>query len=237
MIGSDETGARVDGRNQWHWVFQTPEASYHVIAPSRGARVIDTFLDSAEPEVWGSDVYAPQVGTAAGAHQICLSHQIRNLTYAVETDDLDGRVWAVALRHVFGRGIQLHRQRAAISAESFARRRVRIVQAARRLVFGPPLGTGVAWKLQRRYRTHWEDLFVFLERTDVEPTNNSSERDLRNAVIHRKVTGGYRSDWGAEASAILTSLLTTARKRGENLLDSLRACAGPSALPATIMGR
>lgn len=35
-INSDETGVRVDGRNWWHWVFQTPAASYHVIAPSGG---------------------------------------------------------------------------------------------------------------------------------------------------------------------------------------------------------
>ena len=67
---------------------------------------------------------------------------------------------------------------------------------------------------------------------DVEPTNNSSERDLRPAVVHRKVIGGYRSDWSAEASAIFTTLLTTTRKRGENLLDALRAVAGPSPFTA-----
>jgi hypothetical protein len=47
-------------------------------------------------------------------------------------------------------------------------------------------------------------------------------------VIHRKVIGGYRSDRGANASAILTSVLPTARKRGEKLLDALRTVAGPS---------
>lgn len=97
-------------------------------------------------------LYAPQVDTVAEAHQICLSHQIRNLTYAVEADDLGGRMWAVALRHLFGRAIHLHRERAAISPASFARRKVRIVRAARRLVDGPPLGTGEAWRLQKRYR-------------------------------------------------------------------------------------
>jgi hypothetical protein len=56
------------------------------------------------------------------------------------------------------------------------------------------------------------------------------QHNLRNSVIHRKVTGGYRSTWGAEASAILTTLLATARKRGDNLVDALRAVAGPSAL-------
>src|SRR5438105_1900881 len=65
VINSDETGARVDGQTRWLWVFQTPEASYHVIAPSRGGEVIGTFLDGVAPEVWVADLWAPQVGTAA----------------------------------------------------------------------------------------------------------------------------------------------------------------------------
>jgi hypothetical protein len=41
VVGSDETGARVDGKNQWQWVFVTEKATYHVIAPSRGSGVIE----------------------------------------------------------------------------------------------------------------------------------------------------------------------------------------------------
>jgi len=44
VIGSDETGARVDGKNQWQWVFVTEKGTYHVIAPSRGSEVIDGVL-------------------------------------------------------------------------------------------------------------------------------------------------------------------------------------------------
>ncbi len=148
---------------------------------------------------------------------------------------MEGRVWAVGLRHVFGRAIRLHHARGGLSPEQFGRRRVRVIKAAERLVFGPHLGAGEARKLQHRYRRCWEDLFVFLERADVEPTNNSSERDLRNSVIHRKVTGGYRSPRGAEASAVLTSVLATARKRGENLYDAVRALTGASPLQTTGM--
>lgn len=92
VINSDETGARVAGRNQWQWVFQTPEASYHVIVPSRGGEVIDAFLGDVEPAVWGSDLWAPQLLTSATAHQICMSHQARDLTFAVEADGYTGRV-------------------------------------------------------------------------------------------------------------------------------------------------
>jgi transposase len=236
VINSDETGARVAGKTQWQWTFQTPEASYHVIAASRGGEVIDAFLDGVEPEVWGSDLWAPQMLTPAGAHQICMSHQERNLTFAVEADTGEERLWANELRHVFGRAIRLHHERVQVTPETFARRLLLIENATDRLVFDRYVGPKTeAARLQKRYRTHRDRLYVFLHRDDVEPTNNSSERDLRPSVIHRKVIGGFRSAWGAEASAIRTTILATARKQGRNLLDAFRAIAGPSpllALPA-----
>src|SRR4051794_16888270 len=233
VINSDETSARVAGRNHWQWVFQTPEASYHVIAPSRGGEVIDTFLAGAEPEVWGSDLWAPQILTPATEHQICLSHQERDLTFAVEADSGAARLWAIELRHVFGRAIRLHHERAQVTPETFARRRLLIENATDRLVFDRYVAPKTeAARLQQRYRTHRDSLYVFLHRQDVEPTNNSSERDLRPSVIHRKVIGGFRSAWGAEASAIRTSILATARKQGRNLLDAFRLVAGPSPLQA-----
>jgi transposase len=233
VINSDETSARVAGKTQWQWTFQTPEASYHLIAPSRGGDVIDAFLAGVEPEVWGSDLYAPQILTSAGAHQICHSHQARDLTFAAEADTGEERIWALDLRHVFGRAIRLHHERDQVTPETFARRRLLIENATDRLVFDDYVAPKTeAARLQQRYRTHRDSLYVFLHRDDVEPTNNSSERDLRPSVIHRKVIGGFRSNWGAEASAIRTSILATARKQGQNLFDAFLAIAGPSPLQA-----
>lgn len=234
-INSDETGVRVDGRNWWHWVFQVPTASYHVIAPSRGADVVLGFLGDARPEVWGSDAFPTQFAAPAKQHQLCLSHQIRDLTYAVEVDGPDGAGWARDLRHVFSRALRLYRERSKVTTATFANRRVRIERAADRLIFGFPIGVGEAWQLQKRYRRHRAKLFVCLHRDDVEPTNNSSERDLRNSVIHDKVTGGYRSRRGAEQGAIFAALLTTARKLGHNAYQRLCAIAGPSPLHAAGM--
>jgi transposase len=232
VINADETGVRVDGRNWWHWVFQTPAASYHVIAPSRGGDVVARFLGEARPEVWGSDAFPTQFAAPAAQHQLCLSHQIRDLTYAVEVDGSAGAQWARELRHVFSRALRLHRERGRVTSTTFAHRRVRIERAADRLIFGFPIGVGEAWQLQKRYRRHRDKLFVCLHRDDVEPTNNSSERDLRNSVIHDKVTGGYRSRGGAEQGAIFATLLTTARKLGHNAYDRLCSIAGPSPLHA-----
>jgi len=239
VIGSDETGARVAGKTAWQWVFQTPEASYHVIVPRRNAEVIAAFLGDTRPEGWVSDLWAPQVQVEATTHQICLAHQIRNLTYAVEADGYLGLVWAVELRHLLGRAIHLHQIRETLTPASFTRRRRRIENAVDRLVFRTFLpeqpDTANARRLQERYREHRASLFVFFDRPDIPPTNNASEQDLRPSVIHRKVTGGYRSQLGADISAIFISLLTTARKRGENLFQALRSTAGPSPLHAAGM--
>jgi transposase len=236
VIGSDETGARVAGKTAWHWVFQTPTASYHRIVRRRNGEVIAAFLGDARPEGWVSDLWSPQLQVDAETHQLCLSHQIRNLTYAVEADGYTGLIWAVELRHLFGRAIHLHQIRNTITPTSFRRRRIRIENAVDRLVFRTFLpeqpDTANARRLQARYQEHRASLFVFFDRPDVPPTNNASEQDLRPSVIHRKVTGGYRSQLGADLSAIFTSLLTTARKRGENLFEALRSVAGPSPLRA-----
>jgi transposase len=236
VIGSDETSARVAGRNAWQWVFQTPEASYHVIARRRNADVIAAFLGDARPEGWVSDLWSPQIQVEADTHQLCLAHQIRDLSYAAEADGYDGLVWAVELRHLFGRAIHLHAIRDTLTPASFTLRRRRIENAVDRLIsrtFLPDTpDTANARRLQARYREHRASLFVFLDRPDVPPTNNASEQDLRPSVIHRKVTGGFRSWAGAEVSAILTSLFATARKQGQSFLDRLLAIAGPSPLHA-----
>ncbi len=86
-------------------------------------------------------------------------------------------------------------------------------------------------KLQKRYLKHRQHLFVFLYRIDVPPTNNVSERALRSSVIHRKVTGGFRSLWGADAYAALASVIDTAALKGVNAFDALQRLIGKPALP------
>ena len=52
--------------------------------------------------------------------------------------------------------------------------------------------------LSNRLHRHWNEWFTFLSYPEVKPDNNDAERALRPVVIHRKVSGGARSDWGAQ---------------------------------------
>src|ERR1700730_3793905 len=73
-----------------------------------------------------------------------------------------------------------------------------------------------------------DKLLVFLTRRDVEATNNASERALRPSVIFRRVTNGFRSEWGAKVYADLCSIVATARLAGNSALAAIRdALAAP----------
>ncbi len=65
------------------------------------------------------------------------------------------------------------------------------------------------------------DLFVFVTRRDVPATNNACERALRPSVIFRKVTGGFRSQWGAQTYADALSVIATERLHGRSALQAL----------------
>jgi transposase len=69
--------------------------------------------------------------------------------------------------------------------------------------------------LKTRYQIHRDHLLVFLQRPDVAADNNARERALRPSVIHRKVMGSFRSDWGRRAYATLATVLNTAKRHGE----------------------
>jgi hypothetical protein len=61
--------------------------------------------------------------------------------------------------------------------------------------------------------------------------NNARERALRPAVIHRKVTGGFRSQWGAYAYAALATVMDTAKLRAQPVFDTLVKLMGVPVLP------
>jgi len=229
-IGSDETSARVNGRTHWQWVFQTPTASYHVIVPRRNGEVVQDFLGAAAPQTWVSDLWKPQLNARAERHQICLAHQLRELQYVV---DHEQSAWAQQCQELLRLAIHRahQRDRGELRGAAYTAA-VQKIEADCDALLAIPVAGADASRLWVRFREHREQLFVFLYDPTVPPTNNASEQALRNSVVHRKVTGGFRSDWGADAHAIVTTVLDTARKREEDLLTTLHIALGqPTAIP------
>ena len=79
-----------------------------------------------------------------------------------------------------------------------------------------PTTCDLARNLQRKFRRARDQLLTFVAFPGVvEVTNNACERDLRPAVVQRKVTNGYRAMWAAEGEAAIRTVVDTARLRSE----------------------
>jgi transposase len=116
------------------------------------------------------------------------------------------------------------------SVVEFLKQMQRVEQICDRLL-ERPLEHPEAKRLLKRYHKYRGCLFVFLHRTDVSPTNNVSERNLRPSVIHRKVIGCFRSDWGAKAYAAIASVIDTAALKGVSSFDAIQNPFGSPSLP------
>jgi transposase len=86
VVASDETSARVEGKNWWQWVLVSSTAVHHLIADRRGAAVLTDFLGETKPDVWIADRYAAQAGHG-NERQLCLAHLLRDAQYAIDAGD------------------------------------------------------------------------------------------------------------------------------------------------------
>lgn len=217
VIASDETSARVHGRNHWEWVFIGSGGEYHLIQRSRGQDIVDEFMRERRAEVWVSDCWGPQLNAPADQRQLCLPHQVRALQGLL--DKRPRLEWAREMQALFRAAIHLGQRRERLTAPGYEQQVTVLERRLNRLLARRVKGIGA--NLLDRYRTHRAHLLVCLHRADVPSDNNACERALRPSVIHRKVMGSFRSDWGAQAYAALATVLNTAKRAGENVFQKL----------------
>ncbi len=228
VIASDETSARVKGKTWWQWTFGCATAVYHVIAPTRGKCVPTDFLGGAKPKMWLSDRLAAQLGHAE-EHQFCLAHLIRDAQYAIDHGDT---IFAPDFKALLQDACAVGRRRPDLADATIAAHRRRLERELERLLARKPTDAEGRKLRDTVYVDCTDKLFVFLKRRDVEPTNNESERALRPSVIFRKVTNGFRSEWGAKTYAALCSIVETGRRNGRSALTAIRdALAVPTPEP------
>ena len=222
VVASDETSARVAGKNWWQWVLVSSTAVHHLIADSRGATVLTGFLGETKPDVWVADRYAAQAGHGK-ERQLCLAHLLRDAQYAIDAGDTG---FAPGFHKLLQRAVAIGQRRAELKDTTLAQYRADLDRRLDRLLAVNPTAEA-GRKLARGIRKCRGDLFVFVTRRDVPATNNDCERALRPSVIFRKVTGGFRSQWGAHTYADAVSVIATGRVHGRSAFQALRdALAG-----------
>ena len=217
VVCSDETSVRVCGKNWWEWVFIGTLAVLHVIKPSRGKAVVTTLFGAIRPEVWVSDMLGSQRGHGV-LWQVCLAHLLRDAKYAVECGDT---AFSTPFRRLLLRAMAIGRRREALKDTTLSQYLADLDRRLDRIIAAIPVGEP-GRRLHKRMLTNRAHLFVFVTNRAVPFTNNISERHLRPSVIFRKVTNGFRCEWGAETYAAFRSVVSTAKANGASVLDTVR---------------
>jgi len=217
VVCSDETSVRVCGKNWWEWVFIGTLAVLHVIKPSRGKAVVTALFGAIRPEVWVSDMLGSQRGHGV-LWQVCLVHLLRDAKYAVECGDT---AFSTPFRRLLLRAMAIGRRREALKDTTLSQYLADLDRRLDRIIAAIPVGEP-GRRLHKRMLTNRAHLFVFVTNRAVPYTNNISERHLRPSVIFRKVTNGFRCEWGAETYAAFRSVVSTAKANGASVLDTVR---------------
>jgi transposase len=226
VVCSDETSVRVKGKNWWEWVFVGQRAALHVIRPSRGKAVVEAVFGETRPEVWVSDMLGSQRGHGV-EWQVCLAHLLRDATYAIECGDI---AFAAPFKRLLLRSVAIGRRRETLKDTTLKQYHYDLDRRLDRIIAAVPAGEP-GRKLHKRMLANRGHLFVFMTNRNVPYTNNVSERHLRPSVIFRKVTNGFRCDWGAETYAAFRSVVSTVKANGASVLRSIQfVLAGKSLL-------
>ena len=206
VVCSDETSVRVKGKNWWEWVFIGTLAVLHVIQPSRGKAVV-TALFVPSGQRCGCRTCS-QPARPWWLWQVCLAHLLRDAQYAIECGDT---VFSAPFRWLLLRAIAIGRRRETLKDTTLQQYLYDLDRRLDRILTRAPQGEP-GRKLHKRMLANRAHLFVFVTNRSVPYTNNVSERHLRPSVIFRKVTNGFRCEWGAETYAAFRSVVSTARQ-------------------------
>jgi len=221
VIGSDESGVKVNSDNYWTWTWQSSSETFITIAPSRGYVTIENeFPDGFPGAILVSDSLSAQLKTPALLHQLCMAHLMRELNAFIESSE---NQWARLLKTVFEKAIELKKTLTPDQYDEPLEERLLIEQALDELL-KCQLQENVPRlpAFQKRLRKWRDAIFTFLYHPDVPFDNNGSERAIRNIKVKQKVSGGFRSDRGATIFAIIRSAIDTWIKRSADIFNMLR---------------
>lgn len=215
----DETSWRNSGNTHFVWIASTKEAASYRIDRRRSREAFERFAKGLNPHaVVVSDRY-PVYTHIENPHQYCLAHLIRDFRKFSQRDGPDAKL-GEAIKKQLQKMCKNQREfrNSNISKRSrdarfqYQKKRLDMV-----LMDGFANGSDELSGLCERLLDKQNKLWIFSDYTDVEPTNNLAERDLRKIVLWRKRSYGTKSERGKRFVERITSVTATIRKAGKNV--------------------
>lgn len=223
-IGTDETGAKVNGKKHWYWTWQTEHLTYIHHSLNRGIKTIqDVFKNGLPNSILQHDRWASHFHCLSKGHQLCTSHLLRDINYL---EELYKNEWASNMKKILKQAIELKKQ---LLPNQYYRTFEPIIKIQDDLdnLLNQPIDESCKKIItfQKYLNKHRNNILLFLYHPKVPPDNNGSERSIRNVKVKQKISGQFKSDKGAEIYAVNRSVIDTIIKSKQNVLMGLNLIA------------
>jgi len=206
----DETSWRINGINNWLWIFINKEVALFVVDKQRSSDVPIKTLGNQKDKFVTTDrhsAYNVLVEKTSCLQQVCWTHLIRNSKDLAEN---------------YPEAKYVHKRMKFIYYKAKEGERKEKLLHWIDLIASRSYKSSHVYKFVKSiYRNHREDLFRFVDNPDISPSNNLAEQGLRSGVVIRKVSGGSRSENGAETTAKLLSVMQTMKMKEGNVIDNM----------------
>jgi len=224
VIGTDETGVKINGKKHWFWTWQNNRATYIVASDNRGTTTINENMRGISKEaVLVHDCWKAHFQTPVKKHQLCTAHLERETKYLEERYKVD---WPIRFRTMLKNAHKLKKQLAPPLYYYPNQLRTDLENELECLLKEPldPKHKEMV-SFQKRITKYKDHVFTFLYHPNVPPDNNGSERAIRNVKVKQKISGQFKILNAAENFAILRSIIDTAIKNNQNVVEALSVIA------------
>lgn len=223
VLHLDETGWWVGGPGYWLWVVTNDAGTYYRVVPHRNRDTAKSLIGESFSGVLVSDCLNIYDGVETKQHK-CYAHHLKAISAALDTPAGAGSMYLLELRGLLHTALLLKQKQPDLQPELITDVRQWLEQRAEALLATPrgdpdDLQRQQEEALRARLAKQRSHLFTFLDHEAVEATNNRAERQLRPAVIRRKISCGNKSETGAHTWEILSSLAATDTQRGDSFID------------------
>jgi transposase len=222
VVHADETGWRIGILSAWLWVFTNKEVTVYAIRDNRSSDVVVEILGEKFKGILVSDCFVAydDKRLAAWLKQKCFSHLLKDLNEMEQSKNGRAAYFARDGTTLLREALALKKEKPNLDPAIFAQRTQTLETQLDALISRQRnLKDPDNIRFAKRLRKHRPHLLRFLYMDGLDATNNLAERQLRPGVIIRKTNGCNRTNDGAEAHSILTSVLVTCHQHSVPILD------------------
>ena len=210
-VHADETGWWLGGESAWLWTFATMLCTLYVIG-NRSQAMIRTVLGDDFLGVLVSDCLA-SYDPHPGPKSKCCAHHLKAISEAQE--QAPGSEYLKDLRYFLKGAMLWSELRVELDPAEYWPMVAHLNRRADELLAAVPSHPAEI-RIGNRLRKQRAHLLTFLDLEGVDATNNLAERQLRPAVIARKLSAGNKTERGKTTYETLTSLAVTCRQQGRS---------------------